>query len=115
MSHAPLPLPDSAANDLLAELALYEAGLARLATNWDAGLFSELAGRFEAMRGHAARVPNLTGPWVQVLITRFELADALWHGRTQPGSIAVRGLVQAHLQAIEALRAQCRKPQPHSM
>lgn len=101
--------PGSAAGKLLTELALYEAGLERLAAEWDAALFTELAGRFETMRSLASLLPHLSVDWVQVLITRFELADALWRSRFAPGSVAVLSLLRAHRDAIDALRARCKR------
>ena len=63
---------------------------------------------FEAMRGLTASLPLVQVCWVEVLISRFELLDALVRVREDEAAQGRTGeLLQRHHETLEALRALC--------
>jgi hypothetical protein len=68
---------------LVAELLAYERGLAQLLQQrWDPDLYRVLSDRFDRMQMYANSLPGLASEWTELLISRVELAQALWTLRT---------------------------------
>lgn len=77
----PTHSPEQAAiaAQLLEELAQYDKGLRELLERrWDPDLYSALSDRFDRMQMQAGLLPALAVSWTELLITRVELAHALW-------------------------------------
>lgn len=67
------------ASQLLKELSDYEEGLhLLLQRRWDPDLYRTLSDRFDRMQMQASSLPALGASWTELLITRVELAHALW-------------------------------------
>lgn len=74
----------------------------------DTSLYRRNSDHFEAMRGLTATLPHVRICWVDVLISRVELLDAVW--RTKAGQDADRvfaGLHERHLEALRCFRRHC--------
>ena len=90
MAAAPTPTPRSA-RDALAALERYQLHITQLAGNWlDMDLYHTVAADVEQVRGSCAPLPQLSGPWVALLIAHAELMHALWRG-SRPGGAASAG------------------------
>jgi len=98
----------AAAARLLDAMDPYETGVDALGHAWDPIMYSESSDRFESLRLYATAIPALSTAWIDVLITRFEFADALWQTRMHPGSIRVLELIRAHKAALARLRERAR-------
>jgi hypothetical protein len=71
------------ASQLAAELEAYDAGLERLLQHrWDPDLYRTLSDRFDCMQMYANSLPGMASTWTELLISRVELAQALWTLRT---------------------------------
>jgi hypothetical protein len=95
----------------LAALDLYEAHVTLLVEQgWDPVAYLQASSAFEQLRALAARLPDLRVPWVDVLVTRFEVAAILLDLKHTPRPDALLAESDAnHRQAIAALRAAIRR------
>jgi hypothetical protein len=95
---------------LARKLTAYEDGLRDLLLRWDPELYRQLSDRFDEMQMEAALLPGLAASWTELLITRVDLAHALWT-LTTPSRI--NGKVVAfharHKVLIEEVRSKCRE------
>lgn len=83
------------AEQLVDTLAAYRAGMDALVVGCcDPMHWEQLGEQFDDMRKLATALPRVQITWVELLISRFELTEALWHGR-HPGQVTVR-LVELH-------------------
>lgn len=88
---------------LAAALERYELDLRALADTWlDAELFRRLRDEFSDLRILGASLPRLSVSWVEVLLSRARLLQALG-GRSAP----LLPALQEHLAAVEGLRKRC--------
>jgi hypothetical protein len=74
----------------------------------DASLYQRNLGAFDAMRGLTTSLPRVRVCWVEVLISRFELFDAV--GRNNGASDAegqLARLRQKHLETLNCFRRLC--------
>jgi hypothetical protein len=96
-----------AAAQLRATLERYEQQLALLvAKGYEAHLYSRMSRRFDEMRGSAAALPQLSVPWVTLLISRVELTHALYLAHNGNAS-AVERQFTVHTAAVSALKQAC--------
>ena len=90
---------------LIAELDAYEQSLRRVTTAETVSL-SE-AGPFQKMGACASSVPQLTGAWAEVVISRAEFTQELWLSQFSPlhdeGAKLAR---MRHARALARLQAQ---------
>lgn len=107
-SHA--PEQQVLAQELLRSLDAYESELQVLASGrWDADLFARIGDRFDSMRHLVSALPGLQVTWVEMLISRFELSEALWEYReAQRKNGRVLGLLARHQTVIAEMRRRCR-------
>jgi len=94
----------SAAASVLAAVGVYQERWRSCGR--DALRYSEAQASFDELRRHVSALPQASVRWVEVLITRFELAEALWRSKAAPNSPSVVRLEEAHARALEQLRAQ---------
>jgi hypothetical protein len=99
------------ASELVRQLTEYEDGLRELLQRrWDPELYRALSDRFDDMQMHATLLPKLAASWTELLITRVDLAHALW---TQTSPSRVNGKVVAfharHKVLLEEVRRKCRE------
>jgi len=97
------------ASELSRELAAYEDGLRNLLQRrWDSELYRDLSDQFDRMQMRATSLPKLSSSWTELLITRVDLASALW-SMSSPSRI--NGKVVAfharHRVLIEEVRRKC--------
>lgn len=97
------------AAQLVADLAAYDAGLSQLLERrWDPQLYRELAELFDRMQMQAETLPGLAVRWIELLISRAELMQALWSMRAPT---RINGRVEAlhaqHRLVLEQLREGC--------
>lgn len=98
---------DVMAFQLLARLDRYEQAMERLAdSRWNAENHRAATACFEEMKSFAASIPRLSVPWVELLISRFELTahkSFLDHQRCGDDT-KLRDLKERHSAAVQALR-----------
>jgi len=88
---------------LAAALERYEMDLRALTDTWlDAELFCRLRDEFSELRILGASLPKLSVSWVEVLLSRARLLQALG-GR----SAQLLPALQEHLAAVEGLHRRC--------
>src|SRR3954464_5080360 len=89
------------ASQLLDALQTYEDDVRLLV---EKGLDPELAQRigeqFDRMRMDAGALPTLSVSWVELLISRFDMTQALWASRTGGATHRVVKLHEYHLTVI---------------
>jgi hypothetical protein len=77
------PQQTAIAAQLAVSLGAYERGLiALLQERWDPALYRSLSDDFDRMQMYANSLPGMSGAWTELLISRVELAQALWTLRT---------------------------------
>ena len=76
----------------------------------DMDLYHRVSDEVEEIRGYAAALPQLSVPWVELLIAHAELVHSLWRLRFQHDD-ADRSMLQEvrqrHYGCILSLRARC--------
>jgi hypothetical protein len=105
------PEQTAVAEQLIDDLSAYEAGLRGLIeSRWDPDLYRALSDRFDRIQMYAQSLPQLAGTWTELLITRVDLAHALW---TVRAPTRINGRVVAfharHRVLISEMRAECGK------
>lgn len=107
-----LPDPNAILLQLLAELQAYEAhvrGLLRDSQQrHDVVLFGEPSKAMDRMRALAACVPQLSAPWLMVMISHSELMHDLWRA-AKGEALDLATQVEDHLAAVTALGVGCRR------
>jgi hypothetical protein len=103
------PEQTAIAEQLTDELKEYEGGLRELIERrWDPELYRALSDRFDRIQMYCEALPQLAGIWTELLITRVDLAHALWSVRAPT---RINGRVVAfharHRVLIGEMRAQC--------
>lgn len=115
MSGLHFPALDASLVQLLAELDAYESCVHRLARDWqttqDLVLFGEVGRVMDRIRKLAGALPQLSAPWLMVMISHTELMHNLW--RVSKGeALDVGAEVEGHLACVGALAAHCRGLMP---
>jgi hypothetical protein len=100
---------DAAAFQLAALLERYEEHVEQLVLSWlDMDLYAQVGREVDEMRLHCASLPQLSVPWVHLLISHTELIHCLWKcspaGEPSPLLVECRG---KHATAIRDLREKC--------
>lgn len=97
------------ATELSRELAAYDEGLRELLQRrWNPELYRRLSDQFDQMQMRATSLPKLASSWTELLITRVDLASALW---SMSAPSRINGKVVAfharHRVLIEEVRRKC--------
>lgn len=103
---------NAAAEDLGTWLGTYEAHVRQLVFTWlDMDLYHTVSAEIDAIRSLCADLPELSVPWVALLVSHAELVHCLWRrGQPgqRPGSGELQQRMQEHLQCIAALEERSR-------
>jgi hypothetical protein len=92
---------------LLSALDAYEQAADALVENWDELLYSDCSELFDEVRMYASTLPKIQVVYIELLICRFELMEALWRERQHPREIGGRGA--QHGRALTELRRACER------
>lgn len=109
MSACHAPVLDTVAFQLAAGLEEYEQSVQKMADTWlDMDLYRSVGDQIEQIRLYSAALPQLSVPWVELLIAHAEVVHCLWRG-PQPAAMANgRTLRQArnhHSNCVAALHS----------
>jgi hypothetical protein len=113
MSASEAPALDAIAMQLVAALDAYELDTATMIAAWpDLDHYAEVSEKVETIRMYCAALPEVSVPWVELLIAHAELIHHLW--RVQYALVKVEGagdhlatVRERHAVAIVALRNRC--------
>jgi hypothetical protein len=98
MSHCECQAVQAAAHELEAWLTTYELHVHELVFTWlDMDLYRTVSDEIDVIRGLCAGLPELSVPWVGLLVSHAELVHCLWR-RGQPGQRPDSGELQQRLQ-----------------
>jgi hypothetical protein len=111
MSAFQSPALDAVAFQLAAALDRYDQSVQRMVDTWlDMDMYRSVSDQVEEIRRYSACLPELSVPWVELLIAHSELVHSLWRLRFQAdqGHRARLDEVRArHTACIESLKARC--------
>src|SRR5215204_4358988 len=113
MSAFEAPALDAIAMQLVAALDEYELDTATMISAWpDLDHYAAVSEKVETIRMYCAALPEVSVPWVELLITHAELIHHLW--RVQYALVKVdragdhlAAVRERHAAAIVALRNRC--------
>jgi hypothetical protein len=111
MSASQAPSIDAAAFQLAAALDQYERDVAHLLASWlDVDRYHAVTGHVDRIRSFASVLPQVSVPWVELLIAHSELMHSLWRLRfaqdgTDRGMPA--GVLARHAATVSAMRMHC--------
>ena len=95
------------AQEVEASLAAYATHVRELVFTWlDMELYHTVSAEIDEIRAACAGRPELSVPWVALLVSHAELVHCLWRrGQPgeRPGSGEVQQLLREHLQCIARL------------
>lgn len=95
---------------IVAELEVYERHAEDLAQTWlDMERYATFSRQADQLKNWCASVPELTGPWVSLLIAHADLVFGLWRMGERPVTDCpeVRACLGKHREAVEGLRSRC--------
>jgi len=93
---------------LLAALDAYDRNLMPLARGYDPEHYALLSRQFDELRLYAATLPELSVPWVGVLVSRTELTFNLFKAqKDEDARKRVAAFIERHRLAVEELRGSC--------
>ncbi|HEY0825647.1 MAG TPA: hypothetical protein VGD76_17810 [Ramlibacter sp.] len=95
---------------LAARLEEYEAECREMVRTWyDADLYEQVSRSVDVMRLHCASIPQLSVPWVALLIAHTELVHCLWKvGADLPASAPrMQDCLRGHAAALGRLQERC--------
>lgn len=108
-SHA--PLLDAIAFQLAAALERYEQDVGALTRSWlDMDLYREVSEQVDQIRLYSASLPQLSVPWVELLIAHAELIHQMWraqNARAVPGEDTFAQTHERHARAVRTLHQGC--------
>jgi hypothetical protein len=115
MSISQGPALSAIAFQFAAALQAYEADVDRmLAATGDLELYQKVSGRMDEMRLYASSLPQVSVPWVEVLIRHFELTHTLWRIQGRPDAGDELEQVRAlHAEAVRTLIRRVVQIVPH--
>ena len=101
-----------AAAELAAALDMYERHVHKLVDTWlDMDLYLVVSGEIDAIKLRCAPLPELSVPWIALLISHAELVHCLWRrSQSSPRSETdeTQQRLAEHLHSIQLLAARCR-------
>lgn len=111
MTASSAPVLDAIAFQLVSALEAYEREVDAMIEGWlDMELYAGVSERVEEIRRYAAALPQLSVPWVELLIAHAELVHTLWRlsfredPQDRQSHEEVRG---RHGACVESLRRRC--------
>lgn len=98
---------------LAATLGTYEeAILAVLEGSGDPERYRRASGHMDEMRMYAAALPQVSVPWVEVMIRHFELTHGLWRAQHAPESVDMERLHAQLRESVQRLSHKCMRLLP---
>jgi hypothetical protein len=95
---------------MLAALQAYDEDLLPLARGYDPERYARLAEQFDQLRLHAASLPELSVPWVAVLVSRAEMTFTLFKAQQDANArSSVTQFIERHRIEVRELRGRCAK------
>jgi hypothetical protein len=111
MSASHAPALDAVAFQLAAGLEKYEQSVQRMVDSWlDMERYRTVSEEIEEIRMYSGALPQLSVPWVELLIAHAELVHCLWRGQLAGGLPDGRTLPQVrehHGDCVATLRSRC--------
>ncbi|GAB3767240.1 hypothetical protein GCM10028796_28170 [Ramlibacter monticola] len=111
MSASHAPALDAIAFQLAAALEEYEVSVGRMIDTWlDMELYGRVSEQIEEIRLYCLPLPQLSAPWVELLIAHAELVHALWRLRFQEEGTdreRLEEVRQHHTACVRKLRSRC--------
>jgi hypothetical protein len=111
MSASHAPALDAVAFQLAAGLEKYEQSVQRMADRWlDMECYRTVSDEIEQIRMYSGALPQLSAPWVELLIAHAELVHCLWrgeHAATLPDGRTLPQVREHHSACVAALRSRC--------
>jgi hypothetical protein len=108
-SHA--PILDAIAFQLAAALERYEQDVGVMMDTWlDMDLYRQVSEQVDQIRLYSAALPQLSVPWVELLIAHAELVHQMWRAenvRPAPAGDAITQARERHAQAVRRLHQGC--------
>lgn len=108
-SHA--PILDAIAFQMAAALEHYEQDVVRMMdASLDMDVYREVSRQIEYIRMYSAALPQLSVPWVELLIAHAELVHHMWraqNARPAPTADEVAAVWQRHAEAVRHLHDGC--------
>lgn len=108
-SHA--PILDAIAFQLAAALERYEQDVGALAESWlDMELYRQVSEQVDQIRLYSASLPQLSVPWVELLIAHAELIHQMWRAQNAGAAAGDHAFAQSrerHAQAARGLHQAC--------
>lgn len=102
---------DAIAFQLAAALERYEQDVGTMVDTWlDMDLYQQVSNEIEDIRRLSVALPELSVPWVELLIAHAELVHSLWRLRFKDGDAdrtRVRELREWHTGCVNSLRTRC--------
>lgn len=99
--------------ELEAALDIYERHVRRLARTWlDMDLYREVSAEIDAIRCACANLPELSVPWVALLVSHAELVHCLWLGDQPDRQVTAPEMQQRldeHVRCIRSLAERGRR------
>jgi hypothetical protein len=111
MSATHAPALDAITFQLAAALEQYERSVQRMVDGWlDMDRYRSVSAQIEEIRMYSASLPQLSAPWVELLIAHAELVHCLWrseHGASLQDGRTLPQVREHHGQCVEILRGRC--------
>jgi hypothetical protein len=96
---------------LAAALDTYDQDLEEMVETWlDMDLYGKVSDEIEEIRRYSAALPQLSVPWVELLIAHGELVHSLWRLRFQEVESDRERLAEVrdrHTACVRSLKARC--------
>lgn len=111
MTASSAPALDAIAFQLAARLEDYEGDVDRMVDTWlDMELYQEVSARIEEIRAMTTAVPQLSVPWVELLVAHAELVHSLWRLRFQEldaDRVLLQQVRSRHVDCVRTMRSRC--------
>lgn len=103
---------EATARHLMAALDEYERDARALVESWlDMDLYAVVSAEIDGLKLCCSTLPNLSVPWVSLLISHAELVHCLWRSSQPlpPGREEVERRLAEHLQCVHWLHARAER------
>jgi len=111
MSAAHAPVLDAIAMQLVGALDRYEGDVATMLDTWlDMDIYRQVSDQVEEIRLCSSALPQVSVPWVELLIAHTELVHCLWRQQFDSAEkhiAACAELRARHGECVATLRARC--------
>lgn len=102
---------DAIGFQLAAALDEYERDVGRMVETWlDMELYQQVSDEIEEIRRYCTALPQLSVPWVELLIAHAELVHSLWRLRFDQVEADRERMIHvraSHAECLDSLRSRC--------